>query len=403
MKYLFTYKNGKKALGLSTINRGLAIKAGDTTVYPLLVSPNAVNASCVRFKINNEIKSIAYVPSLIIPGVLCGKSGSSYTDPLGIDFTGKFYKECYYDTYRGQYIAHSHYRTNGGTIYDTLAISIDGKNWIERSITSLTPIQIPALCNTKAGILVCMPMGDRVTQYTDNYTIDISNYYISGSSTQKQTKYTLSLYEGADIDGTFKVDKLQACTNGAGNVVILCNATYQIYSQTYYIEKVWNINTDTNTVTLLSSQKKQTMDEFWKSINYNNILKVFWYKLSGFDYISTDGIHFNRDLDADLPVSYGNLNGMEVLENGLSADGIHITKSYNNRPNAYDPVEAKYIRVQTGQTSAGSSLWNYYFDIYESTDLNSWTFVLRKYHPTQIYSQTLTTVNTDGFACVKGF
>lgn len=406
MKYLFTYKNGKKALGLSTINRGLAIKAGNTTVYPLLVSPSAANASCVRMKVNNEIKSIAYVPSLIIPGVLCGKSGSTYTDPVGIYFVNKFYKECFYDTKHGQYIAHSHYRSTGGTVYDDIAISVDGINWVERSIASADEIQNPVFVNTKLGVVVCMPKYNRISQYRVDYTVDVYIPYSDGNNVQLQSLYTLSLFDNGDIDDTFTVDSIIACSNGDNSIIIGFTCSHTSYGYGHFFQKVWNINLDTNAITVLVEKYNNInvgREGFISSVCFNRILGLFYYTKDGVAYASYNGVNF-FEIEGSYRYSYGNLNGAEVFADGISWDGVNIAQAYSYRPNAYDPIEGKYIRVETGWTSQGGSVWDtYYFDIYESTDLINWTFVARKYNYTSIYPQTLTSVNTDGFACVKGF
>ena len=160
MKYLFTYRNGKKALGLTSTNRGLAFRVGSTTVYPLLVSTSAENASCVRMKVNNEIKSIAYVPSLVIPGVLCAKEGTAYINPTGVSFNNAFYRECFYDRYYGHYLAFSDYTAAGGNNTKAIAISLDGHKWTEIAAagTSVGHTHRWAIVNTKRGVITFNPV-----------------------------------------------------------------------------------------------------------------------------------------------------------------------------------------------------------------------------------------------------
>lgn len=395
MKYLFTYRNGKKALGLSNTNRGLAIKVENTTVYPLLVSTSAYNASCVRTKINGSIKSIAYVPSLIIPGVVCAKSGNTYIDPIGINFANTFYRECYYDNKYGDYLAFSYYKGIGDDQHTKIANSVDGRSWIETQIPSDSII-----ANTNAGVVVFQPSLVWESEYNLRATINAKIYYHNGSNVQNLSLLSFQLDYGWT---QYTFNNIRIAKNG-GNIVNL----YYNYSvkdnngNTFTYHKFYSINVNSKTVsqiTLSGNAQDNKIENLW----FNKILNRFFYKQTGYGYyISSNGTSYTNTSEAK--VSYGNLNGAEVFADGISYDGRTVAKSYSNRPNAYDPVEGKYIRITSNWRATGSAAeYIYFIEVYESTNLNSWTKVKTKENSTPLWPQDLMSVNTDGFACVKGF
>lgn len=394
MTYLFTYKNGKKALGITNINYGLAIKAGNKTVYPLLVSTSATNASCVRTKINNQIRSIAYVPSLVIPMLLCSKEGSSYNDASGINYTNRYYRSCYFDRKYGHYIAFSSYRGISGDTTNVVAISKDGRNWTEKYILAEQQATAIAAASTNEGVILFQYYVNVLSQYDSEIYIKGYQFSLSGNTIQTQEKYSRKLYDGYPSD--YWVDgRLKIATNGADKINLYIHYEKDGSGTTHTdFYDFLNINVTNNTITHIDYWEK---DAVW----YNRVLNRFFYKESNDIYISSDGINFSLT-SGNYQISYGNLNGAEVFAGGLSTDGYNISQPYTYRPNTYDPVEQKYIRIETS-FSYQSTYVQYYVDIYESTNLTSWTRVIRKTYPTVLAPQTLETVNTDGFAGVQGF
>jgi len=395
MTYLFTYKNGKKALGITNNNNGLAIKAGNKTVYPLLVAPTAENASCVRTKINNQIKSIAYVPTLILPVLLCRKEGSSYLDASGINYINKYYQGCYFDRVYGHYISFNSYYGNF-----TAAISYDGKNWTEGNIGGTTEYTTYKVINTNSGVIIFRFEVDVISQYRSELYIRGYTVYKSGNTFQRQRRFSrlISTCDFEDWWNNWDCDQLWATTNGDNKVLLY----YRIFiehphAQFQQDQQLLSIDLNTNVTTYIDNERK-------RAIWYNKLLNKYFYKTyeTSSIYISSDGINFNYT-STDYKISYGNLNGYEVLENGLSNDGINVIAPYTYRPNIYDPIENKYIRISTG-ASAESGKWRPFVDIYETTNLQSWSKVVTKSYPTLLqYQTTLDEVNTDGFAGVQGF
>ena len=396
VKYLFTYKNGKKALGLSSMNRGYAMKVGDTTVYPLLVSTTAQNASCVRFKSNGVIKSFAYAPTLIIPGVLCSKMGSSYVDAVGIDYSNKakFYSQCYYDFKYGDYVAYSSYGDNLGNPYQFIAISLDGINWTERSIYEYGTDNAAAkgVASTDNGVVIFSC--NYATQYGPlNVNADI--YYKNANGIQKEHLLTFVLESG---QGPSNIQDLKCRVTTNGDNIAIVSFTYFLYYD--YKIKIFSVNLKTNTKTDIGTWNNESLTGI---PCYNKILKKFFYKITQQVYESSDGVNFSPTAAA-YNQSYGNLNGFEVFSGGLSSDGINITIASAYIPNAFDPIEKKYLHVETSYrgTGQGSDVI-YYADIYESSNLSSWTKILTKELNTPLAPRSLSFVSCDGFANVKGF
>jgi hypothetical protein len=358
-------------------------------------------------KVNNEIKSIAYVPSLIIPGVLCAKSGSSYIDPAGVDFSNKFYRECYYDRKYGEYVAHSKYNNNPA--YEYLAISPDGRNWREDNIITLDVFKPCAIANTKQGVLIFVPIVV-VDVAEDETMVKISArvYRHTGSTITYDQIYYFDFTVGSLYNVQFTDWDYEIATNGENVVIIYYWCQYTNNGVNDWIQRFYYINLDTNTISDISFLKYDPTEHDILHVWYNTVLKKFFYSTrDGGKYFSDNGYNFTEIFYFDrdkYKVSYGNLNGAEVFEDGISYDGINIAKSYTYRPNAYDPLEGKYIRIETNSRATGEGNKRiYYYDVYESTDLNSWTKVVTKENPTAIPPQTINAVNTDGFACVKGF
>lgn len=401
MRYLFTYKNGKKALGLSTVNRGLAFRLDQTTVYPLLVATSAGNASCVRMKVNNEIKSIAYVPALVIPGVLCAKEGSTYIDPTGATFYNTFYTQCFYDRYYGHYIATSSFKSAGGQTTKKIAISLDGQNWEEKghSGTSVGYSYDWAMANTKKGVIIFYP--ELVALGGEYYSLVIYGkvYRKTGNGIESVTLFSKTIWSSIDTSiYDITTIRLKVATDGENGIALYCSYDYTSYGYVNTDDYFYFIDINTSVSTYINNH---SISALW----FNKVLGRYYYIYGSGCYYSNDGLNYTyMEGGVTAPISYGNINGLEVFENGLSSDGETISQSYNYRPNAYDPTEKKYIRVETGWIGTGQGSDKiFYTDVYESTDLNNWTRVVTKYNPTEIYPQRLETVNTDGFACVQGF
>ena len=198
--------------------------------------------------------------------------------------------------------------------------------------------------------------------------------------------------------GTVRLYKPKIATNGDDRVLVFAEGAFTENGNTIYLWDLYSINVKTNTITRIHINYTQKFQDVW----YNRKLNCFFYKQGDNTYISYDGLNFS--LTGSYRRSYGNLNGMEVFADGLSSDGVNISVPFTYMPNAYDPVEGKYIRIAVNYYGTGhGSEVIYYYEVYESTNLSTWTKVLTKYCPTAIYPQTLETVNTDGFACVKGF
>lgn len=402
MRYLFTYKNGKKALGLSTTNRGLAFRVGSTTVYPLLVSTSAANASCVRMKVNNEIRSIAYVPSLVIPGLLCSKMGTNYIDPVGVDFTNAYFYECIYDRKYGHYIASSNYSGQGGDNLKKIAISADGYNWVTKGIggSSVGYYEGWATANTKKGAIVFSPHLTFPSSSTQRITIEGKVYYPTANGIQSDLLYSWMFWDNIPDNYNLKEYVIKIATDGENNVIVHLYGRYEAYGQTRYDQAFYHINLNTNVVTPISFYYGDPSVDKITNLWFNKITNTFYYKQGAGTYYSSDGLNYSHTAE-DINVSYGNLNGMEVFSNGLSQDGINISQSYSYRPNAYDPIEKKYIRIETTWPSTGGRIS--YIELYESTDLQSWNRVLKKQSETFIAPEELQIVDTNGFACVQGF
>ena len=93
---------------------------------------------------------------------------------------------------------------------------------------------------------------------------------------------------------------------------------------------------------------------------------------------SYDGTNFSDSIPHAL--SYGNLNGEEVIEVnrevGLSSNGSTITKTFTKMPLAFDPIDKKYIAARTRIEYTGHGTeYDPYVDTYTSTDLNNWTLL----------------------------
>lgn len=397
MKYLFTYKNGKKALGLSNMNRGYAIKIGNTVVYPLLVSTTAQNASCVRFKNNGVIRNFAYAPTLVIPGVLCSKMGDTYVDAVGIDYSGrnKFYTECYYDFKYGDYVAYCNYHDNLANPYQYIAISLDGINWTEKAIYEYGEDNVDAkgIASTDNGVVV---FSCKYEMQNGPLNVNADIYYKNENGIQKEHKLTFVLESGVYISNFYDI-RCNVATNG--DDIAIVSFTYFLYRTMYRI-KIFSVNLKTNTKTDIGTWDNESLNGI---PCYNKILKKFFYKIMQRVYESSDGVNFTQTA-AEYNQSFGNLNGYEVFSGGLSSDGINITIPSTYIPNAYDPIEKKYLHVETmwRGTGQGSDVI-YYVDIYESSTLASWTKILTKELDTPLAPQSLSFVSCDGFANVKGF
>lgn len=400
MIYLFTYKNGKRALGLSNMNRGIAIKAGNQVVYPILVSPSSQNASNVRVKVNNEIKSMVYVPSMIIPCVLKGKSGDTYTSPSGITWLETFYTRCFYDNKYGEYVAQSDYGQNYvvTSAPAKIAFSNDGKNWTEVGINFKS-----AIASTKEGIFVFWPYYTYEEPYGYDMTYHLKGqlFYKDESGVHNETRFDLILAQS--FSGEESQRDYEIATDGESVILLHYYFQYKFNNIWYIADKLWYINVSTNAVIEIISESRYHDENRVKDLWYNHKLKKFFYTVRDSNYnlitySSSDGIHFSREQGTPYR-SYGNLNGHEIFENGLSDDGVTISKSYTHMPNAYDPIDGKYIRIFVGWTLQGQS----YFEVYESTNLTSWTKVMTENTPTRIAPTELKIVNCDGYASVKGF
>lgn len=382
MTYLMTYKNGMRAVATTVNKGGLSFQSGSKKIIASLVDTNASNATNVRVKLNNTIKALAYVPSLVIPWTLTAKYGAQLTRPVGINYKKKFYDTVIYNKHDGRFYALSSKLINkfnpGDALvgYTYLANSLDGVNWQETSLNqinySYNSRTYTAYSRGKAGFI-----------YTSQGCYLVSLYFRIQDSTRDYdtVDFVINIYklEEGNITLIKSIVDRQYPINRAIPVINFYNASSpdksvglftvaycEDYSESgFYVEKLYAI-TDNNCSSI--------QNKFAKDLSFNKLLNTFMFNNKG----SYDGTNFSDSIPHAL--SYGNLNGEEVIEvngaAGLSSNGATITKTFSKMPLAFDPIDKKYIaaRARIVPTGQGSQ-YDPYVDTYTSTDLNNWTLL----------------------------
>ena len=380
MKYLMTYDNGKKPLRYTRINNGFAISAGSLgTVFPALVDPNETYATHLRFKVNNQVKAFATMPSVIFPCTLCRKTGDTIELPTGItgDATLRW-NQVFYDEYDGMFIGYSKIKNYG------LIHSSNGERWEGDGSSAPYNGWVCGAHSTPLGAIVFT-----VSQENYNPSSGFADYYLNVylyrlSGVQLLCKKLIYNWNNDDaIQSRFRLKfahKPEPISNNTYTTVIAVTFPSQYDPMADYTEadciRIKQNNQGQISGEFILLARKELQEGVIKDTSYNNLVGA--YECDGLTGGSYDGINWSSSIN--VPVAYGKVGNYEILNVNyqnftctVSNDGQQITKNVSKVVQGFDPVDNTYISMSLRREYTGeASHYNVYCDIYSSSNLDSW-------------------------------
>ena len=394
MKYLMIRKDDKNyplAITKGSKN-GLTFQTDNGAVSARLVPTTSLAATPLRMKVNNEIKSVAAMQSLLIPRLFYSRTGGDLQAPTPrSDY--KYYGNIIYDTMNGIFYA----RETNNFDYNTgewghIIQSYDGITWTTCEYGCLfgdfIPIYHGMLC-------FALEYSDEIDR-AGNRDIYIKFYGLSLSGVLMWSDQKIRIVESYHYwnDDWYPIEFHSFCCKKADGPIdrTIGILDYSIISfkesgheQRSYRTLVIDVNINNLpwigpelhfSVTDISYDTTEPKSHF-----YNPILKTFSGGGPGGGKGSYDGITWSNDIPTQK--SSPLINGYVYLSDkrALSLDGINPSIYSTEVVTGYDPVDQKYISYGTFYTGKESP--RIVFRILSSSDCRNWTEELRI--PTDTY------------------
>lgn len=401
MKYLFTYKDGPRALAQTNNKKGITFNFNDTKVSALLVDPTASNATNIRVKLRTQTKALGYVPSLILPYILKAKYGEQLINPQGIDVYGRRYDKVVYNQNDGRFYAISYTYSDlfgpKGVLQSLsyAATSLDGVNWQENNLTVYTFVDEynrtrdawskgnALLINTVHGVYmvaVYIDLDDLASYSSSGVWHVILNIYKTSEGSYSLIYQKVKRCYFASPNITPSIELHAANSYKRENAIIACSIDNTSPGD---FASFWvNLNNDVVTELAIPSSVRAINLSYNSKLNGSGTYSVMFDTYNGtITKGSYDGVNFSEDIPTSFNVAFGELNGYEILRipinsetysYGLSEDGITIAIPFTKHPIGYDPIDQNYISAfYRGYEDAGGD--HFYLDIYYSKNGTDWT------------------------------